>query len=96
MIKHIVVWRLKQTAQATEMKQKLEGLKNLIHEIQNLEVGININHSSESKSDIVLITRFNSLNELNQYIHHPEHQKVAQWIKTLAEERRVIDFQEEA
>ncbi|AET68669.1 Stress responsive A/B Barrel Domain-containing protein [Desulfosporosinus orientis DSM 765] len=55
MIKHIVMWKLKEFAEgksrtenARILKIILEGLKNSIAQIRHIEVGININPSEDS------------------------------------------------
>jgi len=64
MIKHIVMWKLKDFAagsnkneNAVKIKTELEMLKSKIPEIKKLEVGININES-ETAYDIVLYSEF--------------------------------------
>ena len=55
MIKHIVLWKLKDEANglsknenAKAIKQKLESLKDKIEGLVNIEVGIDFLHSAES------------------------------------------------
>ena len=99
MIKHIVMWKLKDFAEgakkpdnAQNIKLQLEGLKNKIKEVRSMEVGININDSADSY-DIALYSEFASLEDLKKYQHHPEHVKVADFIINLRLDRRVVDYQ---
>ena len=99
MIKHIVMWKLKDFAEgakknenAQSIKVQLEGLKNKIKEVRSMEVGININDSADSY-DIALYSEFASLEDLKKYQHHPEHVKVADFIINLRLDRRVVDYQ---
>ena len=60
MIKHIVMWKLKDEAEGNSkaenakiIKNSLEDLKGKINEIVNIEVGIDVN-KSEQAYDVVL------------------------------------------
>lgn len=100
MIKHIVMWKLKDFAQgkskmenAKLMKEKLEALPAKIDVLLNAEVGINRMHDrNESVSDVVLTTTLENEDHLNTYAKHPEHQKVVQFITEIVTERRVVDY----
>jgi hypothetical protein len=98
MVKHIVMWKLKESVDgqsreqiALSMKSKLEGLVGLVPQIKALEVGINF-AESDTASDISLYSEFESLEDLNAYQIHPEHQKVVAYVKTVVTERRVADY----
>jgi stress responsive alpha/beta barrel protein len=99
MIKHIVLWKLKEDVDgkpkpetAQELKAALEGLKNKIKEIQSLEVGLNINRA-DTASDVSLYTEFKSREDLDKYQKHPEHLKVVELVKRVTVERRVSDYE---
>lgn len=100
MIKHIVMWKLKEVAEgktkqenAEIMKELLEGLPAKIKELDSAEVGINILKGEDAAiCDVVLTTICEDEDALNAYAVHPEHQKVVQFIKKVAEERRVVDY----
>lgn len=99
MIKHIVMWRLKEEAgnnskveNAKKIKKELEALKVEIKEIVDLEVGINIVDDSQAY-DLVLYSVFNTKNDLKKYATNPKHVKVASFIKSVAESRVVVDYQ---
>jgi len=99
MIKHIVMWKLKDFAEgarksenAQNIKLQLEGLKNKIKEVSSLEVGININDSASSY-DVVLYSEFANLEDLKKYQNHPEHVKVGDFIIKVRLDRKVVDYQ---
>lgn len=99
MIKHVVMWKLRDFAEgakksenAQNIKVQLEGLKNKIKEVRSMEVGININDSADSY-DIVLSSEFASMEDLKRYQHHPEHVKVGDFIINLRLDRKVVDYQ---
>ena len=98
MIKHIVMWRLKETAMgntkkenALIIKQKLEALKSVIPGIIKMEVGIDFS-GTEASSDVVLYSEFESREALNNYQDHPEHDAVRNFVKEVRTERRLVDY----
>lgn len=98
MIKHIVMWKLKDFAgesnkaeNARKIKECLESLRGKIEEIKHIEVGINI-IDTESSADVVLYSEFNNIESLNAYQGHPEHVKIVQFVKNVCTERRVVDY----
>jgi hypothetical protein len=99
MVKHIVVWKLYDSAagmtkkdNALAMKQWLEDLKSKIPEIKKLEVGINCNESTDAY-DIVLYSEFKDKASLEIYQNHPEHVRFKEKIKNLRSEKKVVDYE---
>jgi len=99
MIKHIVVWRLKESAHentkdknALLIKEKLEALNGKIPGLIRLEVGINFSNTSES-SDIVLYSEFTSKKDLENYQAHPEHKAIMPFVAEARSERRMVDYE---
>ncbi len=100
MVKHIVMWKLKEEAEGASrlenlrtMKQMLESLKDRIPFLRSIEVGINFN-SDPGAYDIVLATGFNDRRDLEAYQNHPDHKRVADFIGRVREHRAVVDFEE--
>jgi hypothetical protein len=98
MIKHIVMWRLKDEAlgsskerNARKLKELLEGLKEKIPEIIQLEVGINIS-LSEGAYDVALVSEFEDEKALDRYQHHPEHKKATEFVSKVRQDRVVLDY----
>ncbi len=98
MLKHIVMWKLKDLAEgrtktenAKMMKLMLEGLTETIQEIEHIEVGINI-IPSEAAFDVVLYSEFKDEKALLKYQKHPEHVKVAEIVGKIKEDRVVVDY----
>ena len=79
MIQHIVLWRLKETDPATrdktirQIKIRLESLQTKIQQIKKIVVGGNV-LSGDHASDVALVSEFTSLEDLQIYQTHPEHQ----------------------
>jgi len=91
MIKHIVMWKLKDKQDAVVIKTKLEALKGKIPGLLHIEVGIDF-LDSEQSADIVLYTEFESREALQYYQKHPEHQAIVPIVKAAAIARTVVDY----
>ncbi len=98
MVKHIVMWTVSEFAEGKtkkenvqEIKDQLEGLKDLIQEIQFLEVGINFN-KTEDAYDIVLVTEFKNSEALTRYQDHPEHIRVRDFLRKVRVKHTVVDY----
>ncbi len=94
MIKHIVMWKFKDEvaeADKLEMKRQLESLKGVAPTLIDIEIGMDEVGSDASK-DMVLYSKFNSLEDLKAYAEHPEHLKVVDFVKPLVCERHVVDY----
>lgn len=98
MVKHIVMWKLKEEAEgktkkenAEIIKSSLESLKDKISEIVEIEVGINWNES-DAAYDVVLYSLFNTREDLDSYQVNPNHVEAAGYIKKVVESRIVADY----
>ena len=99
MIKHIVMFRLKESALGRSKNENLQELKILLESLQEkipvvkcLEVGINMGKSA-SASDIALYSEFDDIQALENYRIHSEHVKVVDYIDKVCSERRVADYE---
>ena len=99
MIRHIVMWKLKDGAEgatkeknAQKLKLILEGLRTNIEEIKAVEVGIQSNPESDEALDVVLICDFETELDFQMYTRNPHHQKAISFIETVAEERYYVDY----
>ncbi len=100
MVKHIVLWKLKDMAEgrsaqenALMLKGELESLRKKIKEIVFLQVGLNFN-SSEAAYDVALYSEFKTKQDLLAYQKHPEHVKVAELVNKVREKRVVVDYED--
>jgi hypothetical protein len=98
MIKHVVMWKLKESAEggskeenAQKIKTMLEALEGKIEQIVRLEVGVNCRASGMSY-DAVLISEFEDWEALEAYQTHPEHVKVSEFVSKVREARAVVDY----
>jgi len=98
MIKHIVMFKLKEKAEGRDkaaniqlLKAMLEALPARIKEIRFFEVGVNFLQASIAY-DLVLVSEFESLEALQSYQKHPEHLKVFDFVVKTCESRIVVDY----
>jgi quinol monooxygenase YgiN len=98
MVRHIVLWRLQESANgrskaenAAEVKRLLEDLNGKIPGMIKLEVGFDFSRTSES-SDIVLYSEFESRAALDVYQTHPLHEAVKPFVMAARSERRLVDY----
>ncbi|HLR77233.1 MAG TPA: Dabb family protein [Balneolaceae bacterium] len=100
MIRHVVMWKLKEEAEgasrqknANKLKLILEGLKTNIEEIKNVQVGININSDESDEGwDVVLISDFKTELDYTMYTRNEHHKKAMKFINAVIEERRFVDY----
>lgn len=99
MIKHVVLWKLKEEANgntkeqnAVEIKQRLEALNGQIPGLIKIEVGIDFLKTPES-ADVVLYSEFENREALLVYAEHPLHKAVMPFILEARYERRVADYE---
>jgi hypothetical protein len=97
MIRHIVVWRLKDSALGNDketnarlLREKLEALRGRIPGLLRLEVGLDFS-ATENSADVVLVSEFESRAALAAYQVHPEHKAVGVFVSQVVAERRLID-----
>ena len=100
MIKHIVMWKLKDSAHGNDrttnarmVKEKLEALRGKIPGLLAIEVGLDFSASANS-GDVVLYSEFASRDALALYQAHPLHLAIVQFVAEAASERRVVDYSE--
>ena len=98
MLRHIVMFRMKEFAEGADgqqnmemLKAKLEGLEDMIEEIKFFEVGINISNGSVG-CDLVLCSEFEGVDDLHRYQAHPDHLKVADFVGKVCKDRLVADY----
>lgn len=96
-IRHVVMWKLATTdeseraEQAATVKAGLESLPAVIPEILRLEVGLD--SLGDGNFDIVLISDFADAEALTRYVEHPDHQRVAGYIRSVVAGRSAVDFE---
>lgn len=95
MITHIVLFKLKErTPEGIETaKEKLLSMEGKVELLRHLEVGVDLIHSERS-ADIALVTRFDSLKDLQAYQVHPYHaNEVAAYMRSVCSSVTAADYQ---
>ena len=104
MIKHVVMWKLKESANgcskhenAKKIKALLEALPAKIEQIKYLKVGIDTNISADNRTsaefDACLITMFDNMEDLDIYQNNPDHKQVSAFVAEVRKSRAVVDFE---
>lgn len=99
MIKHIVMWSMKDQAEggtaednARKMKTMLEGLAGKIPGLLHIEVALDVFQTS-MPCQVVLYSELDSRNALQEYQQHPEHLRCVEFVKKVVAERNVLDYE---
>lgn len=98
MVKHIVMWKLKEEAHGNDkatnahlIKEKLEALNGQISGLIRLEVGIDF--LGNGNLDVVLCSELENREALDTYQNHPLHQALLPFVKEAVTERKAVDYE---
>ena len=98
MIKHIVMWKLKDHAEgadratnARKMKEQLEACAGIVPGILKLEVGL-AEPGLEATYDVVLYSEFDSKQALDAYQCHPQHAALKPFFGAVRDARQCMDY----
>ncbi|SFD40888.1 Dabb family protein [Massilia yuzhufengensis] len=99
MIKHIVMWKLKDEAEgadratnAREMKRRLDECANIVPGQLKFEVVL-AQPGLEATYDVVLYSEFADKAALEAYAVHPTHKAVVPFIGAIREGRQCMDYE---
>ncbi len=99
MVKHIVLFRLREDVPAEvkleamqQFKAAIEALPERIKVIRKVEVGLNINPSEAWH--IALYSEFDSLEDVKLYAAHPDHVAAGKLLAEVKESRACVDYEE--
>jgi len=94
MVTHVVMWKLKDRspAHAERVQTLLTSMKGKIPGMLDLEAGVDFVRSDRSY-DVVLITRHENREALDQYQLHPVHEEVKRVMLELREASTAVDFE---
>ena len=97
MVKHIVLFKLKENLSTEEkqavidkFKAAIEALPPVIPSIRKIFVGQNIN--ADEKWDICLESEFDTLEDVKAYAVHPPHVSAAGNLKEAKQDRPCSDY----
>ena len=99
MVKHVILWNLKDEYSEEEktqikagIKEGLEGLKGQIPGL--IDIKVNTNPLPSSNCDVMLDSTFEDEASLKNYATHPEHVAVADGaVRPYTKSRVCIDFE---
>jgi len=98
-IKHIVMWKLKDQAEGAErvanmqkMKALLDGCANIVPGILKFEAVL-AQPGLEATYDVVLYSEFESRAALDAYQDHPDHVAIKPFIGAVREARQCMDYE---
>lgn len=98
MVKHIVMWKLKEEAHGNDkatnaklIKGKLENLNGKIDGLLKAEVGIDF--LGGGNFDVVLYSEVSSRESLDAYQNHPLHQALLPFIREAVSDRKAVDYE---
>ncbi len=99
MLKHIVMWKLKEQAEgadkatnAGKLKALLETCNNLVPGLLKLEASL-ATPGLEATYDVVLYMEFTDKAALDAYQDHPTHQAIKPFIGAVRSERQCMDYE---
>ena len=99
MVKHIILWNIKDEYQGEELmnikKGIKEGLEGLAGQIPGLiDIKVNTNGLASSNADLMLDSSFESEEALKGYAVHPEHVAVADGkVRPYTASRTCLDYE---
>lgn len=98
MVKHIVLFKLKEEVSEAEklavmqgFKEAIEALPATISVIRKIEVGLNINPGESWH--IALYSEFDTLDDVKFYAAHPAHVAAGKIIAQAKESRSCVDYE---
>ncbi|WP_348698158.1 Dabb family protein [Duganella fentianensis] len=99
MIKHIVMWKLKEHAEgadratnAVKMKTMLDACASLVPGILKLEAVV-AQPGLEATYDVLLYSEFADKAALDAYQHHPQHVALKPFFGAVREARQCMDYE---
>ena len=95
MITHIVFFRLTESSRESVagIRDMLLSMQGKIPQLRHLEVGVDV-IGTERSYDLALVTRFESLADLQTYQVHPYHaETVVPFIKQMGTSTVTVDYE---
>ena len=100
MIRHVVMWKLKEHAEGADraanvekMRALLESCRAVVPGIVEFDVGVAAPASGlEATYDVVLVSTFANRAALDAYQAHPDHAAIIPFIAAVREARQCVDY----
>ena len=94
MVKHIILWKLAETAPAeakAEVKARLESLNGKIPGM--ISLAVHIDGLASSNADMMLDSVFTDEESLKAYQTNPLHVEAATYVRSVVAQRLCLDFE---
>ncbi len=95
MITHIVLFKLSEPndGNISQAKAMLLSMAGKIPQLRHLEVGVDVVRSARSY-DLALVTKFDSMEDLQAYQVHPYHAgEVVPYVRSVSESVVAVDYE---
>ena len=100
MVKHIVMFKFLDNAFGRTKDENVNIAANMLKDLQgkvptliSSEVQINSKSANQTNYDLVLVSDFNDFQGLEEYIVHPLHKAVGEFMKDVRESRACVDYE---
>ena len=90
MIRHVVMWTLKDPADAPHFKALLDSCAQLVPGIVQFEVGLR-SPGLDASADVMLVSTFADAGALDAYQNHAHHRAVSAQVGPMRLSRSVFD-----
>jgi quinol monooxygenase YgiN len=90
-IRHLVMWTLKDFADAPRFKAELDSCIGLVPGMLSFQVALR-RDGLEANVDVLLDSTFTDAAALDAYQHHPHHEAVSARIGPMRQTRSVLDY----
>lgn len=92
MIRHYVLMKFTDPADAPEAVQRLRELEDRIPSVLSLDTGLDVLRG-EVSWDLVLVTTHEDLDGLQAYQVHPAHAEFSGWVRPRLAHRATVDVE---
>ena len=100
MIRHIVMFQFKDEAEGRSKQENIQITKNMLDAlpekiswIRSSQTAINSSNADPNNHDLLLISDFDSFEDLQKYIVHPDHKAVGAFMRPVRLNRTCIDIE---
>jgi hypothetical protein len=97
-LRHIVMWKLKEHAEGAsraenivKLKARLETCRSIVAGQGHFEVGV-AQPGYEATCDVILVSDFDNAEALAAYQVHPKHVAIKDFVAAVRESRQCIDY----
>jgi hypothetical protein len=90
MIRHVVMLKFADSADAAEAKERLDALVGVVPELLSLQVDLDVLHTAASW-DLALVSTHEDLQGLRAYQAHPAHAAFGEWLGPRVSARASVD-----